>query len=58
MVTDQLYYRYYIEYVKKILGVTTIGFYLIKRIRRWGTDMYFRPTHIKDWNKKENLFKE
>ena len=41
--------------LRKYHGVTTIGFYLIKRIRRWETDMYFRPTHIKDWNKKEKI---
>ena len=36
--------------------VTTIGFYLIKRIRRWETDMYFRPQNIKNWDKREEIY--
>ena len=33
--------------LRKYHGITTIGFYLIKRIRRWETDMYFRPPNRK-----------
>ena len=40
--------------LRKYHGVTTIGFYLIKRIRRWETDMYFRPQGRKlTWDQKE-----
>ena len=38
-------------------NVTTIGFYLIKRIRRWETDMYFRPYNPKmTWEEKDKLY--
>ena len=40
--------------LRKYHGVTTIGFYLIKRIRRWETDMYFRPQDRKyTWDQRE-----
>ena len=42
--------------LRKYHGVTTIGFYLIKRIRRWETDMYFRPQHIKDYNQRDKMY--
>ena len=38
--------------------VTTIGFYLIKRIRRWETDMYFRPQDIRDYSKREEIYQK
>jgi len=37
-------------------NITTIGFYLIKRIRRWETDMYFRPQNIKDYYKRDEIY--
>ena len=37
-------------------NITTIGFYLVKRIRRWETDMYFRPQHIRDYTKREQIY--
>ena len=43
--------------LRKYHGVTTIGFYLIKRIRRWETDMYFRPQGSKlTWDQKEKKY--
>ena len=39
-------------------NITTIGFYLVKRIRRWETDMYFRPQHIKDYSKREEIYQK
>ena len=43
--------------LRKYHGVTTIGFYLIKRIRRWETDMYFRPQGRKlTWDQKEKKY--
>ena len=38
-------------------NITTIGFYLIKRIRRWETDMYFRPYNPNlTWDEKDKLY--
>ena len=43
--------------LRKYHGVTTIGFYLIKRIRRWETDMYFRPQDNKyTWDQRESQY--
>ena len=42
--------------LRKYHGITTIGFYLVKRIRRWETDMYFRPQHIRDYTKREQIY--
>ena len=43
--------------LQKYHNVTTIGFYLIKRIRRWETDMYFRPRNPKlTWDQKDKLY--
>ena len=39
-------------------GITTIGFYLIKRIRRWDSDIYFRPYDIKDYSKREEIYQK
>ena len=39
-------------------NITTIGFYLVKRIRRWETDMYFRPQHIRDYSKREEIYQK
>ena len=39
-------------------NITTIGFYLVKRIRRWETDMYFRPQHINDYSKREEIYQK
>ena len=39
-------------------NITTIGFYLIKRIRRWDSDIYFRPYHIKDYTKREEAYQK
>jgi len=38
-------------------NITTIGFYLIKRIRRWETDMYFKPYNPKlTWDQKDKEY--
>ena len=39
-------------------NITTIGFYLVKRIRRWETDVYFRPQHIRDYTKREEIYQK
>ena len=44
--------------LRKYHGITTIGFYLVKRIRRWETDMYFRPQHINDYSKREEIYQK
>ena len=44
--------------LRKYHGVTTIGFCLIKRIRRWETDMYFRPYHIKNWDQRDKIYQK
>ena len=45
-----------LDMLRKYHNITTIGFYLIKRIRRWETDMYFRPQHIRDYTKREQIY--
>ena len=45
-----------LDMLRKYHNITTIGFYLIKRIRRWETDMYFRPQNIKDYYKRDEIY--
>ena len=45
--------------LRKYHGITTIGFYLIKRIRRFETEHYFRPQDMSvSWDKREGVFQK
>ena len=46
-----------LKMIKVLTGSNVIGFYLIKRIRRWDTEIYFKPRNNKlSWNEKDKMF--
>ena len=43
--------------IKKLTNSNIVGFYLVKKIRRWDTDQYFRPEDNKlSWDQKDKIY--
>ena len=57
MVIDQLVLQVLLlDMLRKYHNVTTIGFYVVKRIRRWETEMIFQTsTYGKDYAKRDQI---